>query len=304
MKIHKDNTGYITTTLIILMIIPALLLLLITLDQNQHHTQQTTNKIKTNTQAKITDQFKNEIPLEFKKTLSNITHNITQRKKPLKDAKTTIKEQLQQNINKKQQKYQDTHNIQINCTIKQIYQTKDPFTFQVYYTLTTKKENNQIQQTRKDEIQINDDKYPIYDPEPFLKARTIQQKNQVRYKNNPNLTNIYNDAYSGYQIRKCPYTNYHTHNNNNTLANCLDNHYYHTSHDGLCLLCRMENQTTCPHIGLETFIIPIFKTQKSITSIDHVLLNETNQYNGNIYTINSTTFLYLDNGHRQKYGLT
>ncbi|WP_304123460.1 hypothetical protein [Methanosphaera cuniculi] len=300
----KNNQGYITTTLILLMIIPAAILILITLDQNQHHIQQTSTQIENDKLTKTTQTYKDEITQQTQKAVSQVTQNQTKTKKPLKDAKQTIQEQLQKNLNTKTQQYQKTHNIQINCIINQVKQTNDPFTIKIDYTINATNKKNQITQTTSQQVTLENNKYPIYDPQPFLKAKVIKQQNEVRYKTNPNLTSTYTDAYSGYIIHKCPYADYHEHaNSNQTFKNCLKNHYYHISHDGLCLFCRMENKTTCPHNGLETFIIPVFKTQKAITSIDHVLFNQTNQYNGQCTQIDDNTYLYLDKGHKNKYGL-
>ena len=300
----KNNQGYITTTLILLMIIPTLMIILITLDQNQHHTQQTSTQIENDKLTKTTQTYKDEITQQTQKAVSEVTQNQTQTKKPLKDAKQTIKQQQQKNLNTKTQQYQKTHNIQIECIINQVKQTNDPFKIEINYTINAANKKSQITQTTSQQVTLENNKYPIYDPQPFLKAKVIKQQNTVRYKTNTNLTSTYNDAYSGYIIHKCPYSDYHEHaNSNQTFNYCLKNHYYHISHDGLCLFCRMENQTTCPHNGLETFIIPVFKTQKAITSIDHVLFNQTNQYNGQYTQIDDTTYLYLDKGHKNKYGL-
>ena len=54
-------------------------------------------------------------------------------------------------------------------------------------------------------------------------------------------------------------------------------------------------------MGIETFIIPVVVENTSIVSVDHVLFNE--KYNGNRYDITNSTFLYLDGGHKIKYGL-
>ena len=120
-----------------------------------------------------------------------------------------------------------------------------------------------------------------------------------------NNSNTYNNATQGAVIKKCPVEDYSQHGNSNTtIINCLNNHYYHNSHDGLCLFCRLENKTSCNHYGFETFIIPTETRNQAPVSIDHVLLNDINtQYEGDRIILNNTTIIYLDNGHKTKYGL-
>ena len=86
---------------------------------------------------------------------------------------------------------------------------------------------------------------------------------------------------------------------------CITNHYYHKSHDGLCIFCRLENKTACKDMGLETFILPTKNVTSAPVSVDHVLLNTTpnSQYHGNRIVINNTMVIYLDDGHKTKYGL-
>ena len=72
----------------------------------------------------------------------------------------------------------------------------------------------------------------------------------------------------------------------------------------MCLLCRLENKTSCNHYGFETFVLPTKLVDEAPASIDHVLLNDmNNQYPGSLITIGNNTLLYLDNGHKAKYGL-
>jgi len=121
-----------------------------------------------------------------------------------------------------------------------------------------------------------------------------------------NNSDVYNNSIEGCMIKKCPYEDYSSHGHSNeVIINCIDNHYYHKSHDGLCLLCRLEAKDTCPHYGLETFIVPTLIKDQAPVSIDHVLLNSTvnGQYGGNKIILNNTTVIYLDNGHKTKYGL-
>ena len=71
----------------------------------------------------------------------------------------------------------------------------------------------------------------------------------------------------------------------------------------------MEGHGTCSHYGLETFIVPgeYTETNSSITSIDHVIFSD-NPYSGNLICLNNSSntknFIFLDNGHKNKYGFS
>ena len=178
--------------------------------------------------------------------------------------------------------------------------------------MTLNDSNIKIDKDETKLIDITDSKYPIYDPLPTLKTGATLINNKLYYHDKLmdyiNLENntAYQNVITSIIIKKCPYHDYSQHGNNNqTINNCIKNNYYHNSHDGMCLLCRLENKTNCNHYGLETFITPsISQYDKAPASIDHVLLNDiNNQYEGNKIEINNKTILYLDNGHKSKYGL-
>ncbi|HEX7467417.1 MAG TPA: hypothetical protein VF324_02360, partial [Methanobacterium sp.] len=94
-----------------------------------------------------------------------------------------------------------------------------------------------------------------------------------------------------------------------------ENGYFHESSDGACFLCRLEGKSTCPHYGMETFIVPSeFFNSTSISapsSIDHVIFNDTppgdGTYPGRVfeyYSDGKNYFkIFLDNSHRLKYGI-
>lgn len=86
--------------------------------------------------------------------------------------------------------------------------------------------------------------------------------------------------------------------------------YFHESSDGSCFLCRLEGKATCPHYGFETFIVPSNSFNSTLIfapcSIEHVIFGD-DVYSGKgiVYYSNDSNYfkLFLDNGHRQKYGL-
>ena len=127
---------------------------------------------------------------------------------------------------------------------------------------------------------------------------------------------MYENSSSPLYIKKCPFDPYLSHGNSNklqTLKNCIENGYYHESNDGACFLCRLEGKSTCSHYGLETFIVPASNNKSVSTapcSIDHVIFNEdiNGTYNGEVVeyysSFNNYFRIFLDNGHRTKYGIS
>lgn len=311
MKLIKDSNGYISGILIILLIIPVIMLLIITIDENNHYINQTSENIQDNTLNTLTTDFQNEIKILTKETMSNITRSTIHKKQPLTNSKNTIKQTLQEKINQKEEEYYNKTGCNIDCNINEVKPADNPFKIEVDYTIKSNFKNNCFQRNKKEYIEITDSKYPVYDPLPALKTGTAPVNNTIQYGNN--LRNIihldnsdaYADAVQGCIIKECPYNDYSEHGHNRTIiTSCLKNHYYHESHDGLCIFCRLENKTSCSDMGLETFIIPAVAVDKAPVSIDHVLLNSADsQYSGNNITINDKTVIYLDNGHKSKYNL-
>ena len=89
-----------------------------------------------------------------------------------------------------------------------------------------------------------------------------------------------------------------------------DNGYFHDSNDGSCFLCRLEGKATCPDYGFETFIVPSNYSNSTLmfapSSIEHVIFDDyVYPGKGIVYYFDGSNYckLFLDNGHRQKYGL-
>lgn len=312
MKIINNEKGYTTSILLLTLLIPILLLTIITIEEYNHQVDNTVENLQSNKLKSVTEDFENEIILITKKSIHNITYEVTTTKKPLTNSRKTIKEDIQDKVNQLQQKYQK-ENIIIQTTITDIKESNDPFKIEIEYMLKSTSNNNtmKIEKTKKEQVEITDKNYPVYDPLPTLKTGAALQNNQVSYKNklynyiNINNSEAYIDSTQQVIISKCPYNEYIQHGNDNkTIENCIKNHYYHNSHDGMCILCRLENKTSCNHYGFETFIIPTKNFDKAPASIDHVLLNNPHeQYYGNNINISNTSIIYLDDGHKQKYGL-
>lgn len=312
MKIIKDQKGYTTSVIIFILIIPLIMLMIITIEEYSHETENIEKKTEAVKIQSKTEDFEREIITITQQTLHETTLNITTTNVPIKDSRTYIKNIINEKIEEKEKKYKKD-NIIINTSIKSVDSSDDPFKIEIKYHITATINNSQIKINRDEvkQVDITDSKYQVFDPLPVLKTGMTQKNNRINFEGKlSEIINLKNsDAYTNtmisFSIKKCPYDNYNQHGNDNqTISNCINNHYYHNSHDGMCLLCRMENKTSCTHYGFETFIIPTLNYDRAPASIDHVLLNDKNsQYMGNKIEIDNQTVLYLDNGHRAKYGL-
>lgn len=310
MKIINEEKGYTTSIILLIMIIPLILLLTITVEEYNHEVDSTVKNLQSKKMKSTAEDIENSIIISTKESLHNITLDAMIKKKALTNSRQSLKQAIQSRINL----YKNSHfkdSIIVDATIRDVKASDDPFKIEIHYSLTVTSNNSRISKDIKREVEITDKNYPVYDPLPTLKTGSAFTNDYVAYGYNLynyiNLENasVYINSIQPITIRKCPYDDYAQHGNDNkTILNCLNNHYYHNSHDGLCLLCRLENKTSCNDYGFETFIQPRIKTVNAPASIDHVLLNSRNtQYSGENITIDNNTVLYLDNGHKAKYGL-
>ena len=309
MKLLNDNKGYITGILIMVMIIPIMFLLITIIEQENHYINKTVENIQDNKLTIVTNDFQREIPLLTRKSMNNLTLSVIINRKPLVNATEELITDINYKLKEKEVFYEKNMGCIISCNVTDIKTSKtNPFQLEVSYKIDSKfREDSNISQGKKIYVELVDDEYPVYDPFAILKADTALSNDIVYYNQITQLENsgVYDNAISGCVIKPCPYTNYEEHGNNNTtILNCINNHYYHESHDGLCIFCRLENKTSCLDYGIETFVIPTKNEEKAPVSIDHVLLNDTEgQYMGQVHILDNNTILYLDNDHKNKYGL-
>ena len=311
MKIINDEKGYATSILLLVMLIPILLLLVITIDEYDHNVNSTVEVLESDQIKSISEDFENEIIILTKESLHNVTYDVVNSKRSITD-KDTIKNFIQDKINERKNNYHG-NDFLINCEITDLKPSNDPFKVELDYSLVVSTRDNKIKNVKNGQrfVEITDKKFPVYDPLPTLKTGATFNVNYISYDSklsdyiNLDNADVYSNTIQPIIIRECPLNDYTQHGNSNeTFLSCLNNHYYHNSHDGMCLFCRLENKTSCNHYGFETFILPTKLVDDAPTSIDHVLLNDrNNQYPGNSITIGNDSFLYLDNGHKAKYGL-
>lgn len=306
MNIVNDDKGYITSILIVIIIIPIILLLISTINQSNEIVGNSTEKSESNRLSSITSDFQNDVESIVKKSLSNLTITVINTKEPVNNASSELKDMVQEELNYTQSEYYNNTGCIISCNITNIEPSSDPFNISIDYNISTELDNKEINKVIHEDINVIDNHTLIYDPLPVLVNDSMSSESKEFYGSF--LFSLVNDSnrINSRTIKKCPYEDYTEHGHNSTvMSNCLDNGYYHESHDGLCILCRLENRTSCPHMGLETFVLPTVMTTEAPVSVDHVLLNTTKNgvYKGNLLMVNNSAFLYLDGGHTSKYGL-
>lgn len=307
MKIINDDKAYTTSILLLVLLVPIMLLIITAIDQYSHDVNNTVEKLESDKIRSIASDFEDEITRITKQSLHNITYET------VTTGRSTGRDKIIRHVQDRINMLNTDPRYEIECQVFDIRPSDDPFKIELTYFFEISTQDNKIRFTKNNRkpVEITDKNYPVYDPLPTLKTGARFREGYVFYQNKlseyviSDTHDIYVNVKQHIIIRECPINDYGQHGNSNeSVMFCLNNQYYHNSHDGMCLLCRLENRTGCNHNGLETFILPTDVADVAPTSIDHVLLNDrNNQYPGNMITINNNTKLYLDNGHKTKYGL-
>ncbi|MDI6643894.1 MAG: hypothetical protein QME14_02460 [Methanobacteriaceae archaeon] len=313
-----DEKGYIVSSLSFLLMIPAILLVFIIFTVNNIGTEPSSIAIQSKNVFYEVNDLKNNIPRISKKVINEISMQVIDRG-AVNDSREVVKEKLQLKINQILAKSEFNDGLRINCTVLSVETGDDPFIIQINSTIHVSKNTVVHEENISQNISIEGlpDCLPFIVCSEFGKPEIIEDKiyyNSYLFEflNNKNISNseVYINATSPFLIKKCPYHPYTVHGNLLNLKNCIENGYYHESNDGACYLCRLEGKNTCPHYGIETFIIP--QCMKNSTfimapcSIDHVLFNKTSFYGMGIDYYQNNLYYYkifLDNGHRLKYGI-
>lgn len=321
-----DQKGYIISGLSFLLIIPAIYLVVVFADMTHTGSQSQALLVQSDVVFSTSRDIDENLPLIAVNVLQKTANDVVASGEPLQGSKTVIKNGLQGEVDNLTEKY-SIEGINTTCRIISVDSSKDPFKVQINSTISINKSNVSHMENLSHDVSIIDPNYPIPDPLPFIKCknfggvtntstRIIYGSSLVNFLKSRNMSSveIYLNATSPLIIKKCPYDPYKTHGqstNLTNLKNCVNNGFFHESSDGACFLCRLEGKATCPHYGIETFIIPPLSTNDRLDyapcSIDHVIFNDSSYRGyGLIYYSNITGFykLYLDNGHRSKYGLS
>jgi hypothetical protein len=333
-----DNNGYVIGGLSFLMIIPAVILSIILI--NLINLDISTNTVlKSDTMFHISNDVERNIPILTRLSLKETAENVVKNTEPVSNSRITIKNDLQSKIDNLTRNYQENTGVTVYCEIKSVDSARDPFEVHVMSIISVQKGNvsyirdicqniSYLDYNFSERLSIEVVKIP--DPLPLIKTkkyganvtgnRINYGSSLTKYLNSKGINGsfVYENASSPLYIKKCPFEPYNVHGNCNgffNLKNCIDNGFYHESNDGACLLCRLEGKATCNHLGIETFIVPDKSTNyflKGPSSPDHVIFSENGPYgygtySGNVFQYyssgNVSYKLFLDNGHRLKYGI-
>ena len=337
-----DNNGYVMSLFSFFLILPAFLLLMVLADMTVGEADAQQATLNSQDVLGVANDLETNLPLIGREVLRDKSFEVISSGNPLLNSRKEVKGEFQNRMDIFCSKYSG-NGMLVECTILNVDNSYDPFCVEVKSRVAVRKGTLKHQVNLTQNISLTNGSFSIYDPLPFVKCKnhggvTITEdrifygNSLANYLKSRGLKNFeaYENATSSLYIKKCPYDPYILHGNTNELVNlknCIENGFYHESSDGACFLCRLEGKGTCPHYGIETFITPApsvnapFSNQSAnITfpdnsstapsSVDHVIFNDTGShgtYSGCklIYFTNGThSFqLYLDNSHRQKYGL-
>jgi hypothetical protein len=322
-----DNGGYVMTGTSFLLILPVLTLFMVLVVVNYADTESKAQFIESENCLHVFQDLESNIPRLARQILKEEAYTVINSGKPLPDSKKSTRDNLQLKVDQVAQNY-DNHGLKVNCTVLSIKESDNPFEVEVTSSVVVQKNKVSHQEILHQKISINELNDPLPDPMPFVKcneyggasinsSRIYYGHSLASYLEQRGEKNwmVYENASSPLFINQCPYDPFVFHGDPvtmGTLKNCLDNGFYHESNDGACYLCRLEGKSTCPHQGLEIFILPHPTSNQSDyapCSVDHVLFAEDGS---DIYPGGSIQYhqegdlifqLYLDDSHRKKYGL-
>ncbi|MDR0900188.1 MAG: hypothetical protein LBM26_00850 [Methanobrevibacter sp.] len=324
-NIIKNQNGYVFTGLTAIMIVSFMIIAILMLNVVIELNKNSSDSIDSNSFNYLIEDYNKNIAILGRTTIEKITNETINSYTPAYDASDMIEKELEEKLNEVNEELMENQAINIETDVLSVYNGEDPYHINVKTLVIAKKGNFSYNNVVESKIAIDG----LKDPLPFLMCRNnptltengtkIAYGNSLKsYLDDCGLDNAdgYLNASSPLIIKKCPYDPYENHGYGHTMKNCIDNSYYHESADGSCYLCRLEGKCGCGHYGLETFIIPNkiaiedynngnFK-DKGISASDHVIFNE--QYPGNSLVFYKNNgfyeFLFLDDSHRAKYGLS
>ena len=320
-----DQKGYIISVLSFLLIIPAILIVAVFLDMTNIGIGSQSLTIQSDVTFYTAKDIERNIPVIMEKTLQKTANDVIKTGDPLTNSRIVIKNSLQKEMDNLSEKYH-YDDMNVTCKIWSVAPSPDPSKIEVNSTVYVKKGNLAHNESISQNISIMGPDYPIPDPLPFIKCKKYGKITNTSTKilygsslanllkaENVKNADVYKNATSPLFLKRCPYDPYINHGNFPpfiALKNCIDNGYFHDSSDGSCFLCRLEGKATCPDYGFETFIVPYNSSNSTLVyapcSSEHVIFdNYVYQGKGIIYYSYGSNYckLFLDNGHRQKYGL-
>ncbi len=322
-----EQKGYVLGGMAFLLMIPAILMIITFADMVKTGEESVSATLQSDSAFFAVNDIEKNAPIITTDLIRETADNITLTGIPLTNSRLTIKSTLQEKIDDFTLDYTGQTGIdEIKCTVLKVGSSPDPFKIEINYNIYIKKGRIVHNETITQFIDISNKHIP--DPMPFIKLKDfgipkrdnnagliIYDSSLFDFLNSRGLENavVYNNSTSPLFINKCPYDPYISHGNgdfSSIIKNCLYVKYFHESSDGACFMCKLEGKATCPHYGMETFIVPSVSHNssqiKAPCSSDHVIFNEST-YPGTEFEYyregNDYYNLFLDDGHRQKYGL-
>ncbi|MBE2900022.1 hypothetical protein DNK57_04220 [Methanothermobacter thermautotrophicus] len=296
-----DDCGYVMAGTALLLMIPALIVTAMMLSLSEANSDMKTERTLSASVEGAAWDIRDNIPIITREILNETAWEVINGTIPEGDVRELVRGRVQERVDRLCMSHR---NINASCRVNSVEGTEDPFQVEVNSTIEI--HGGDIEHAENISVRVTVEGLP--DPLPFRvlgrpehSATSIEYGDALRgYLDSKGVDGeAYVNATGPLIIRRCPYEPYSCHGLEGLHA-CILNGYYHESRDGACYLCRLEGKTSCPHMGLETFIIPSVDVGEAPVSIDHVLFNET--YNGEALNI-SGFIIYLDGGHRTKYGV-
>ncbi len=293
-----DDSGYLMGGAAFLLMIPLVIIAMMMLGLDEHMASCTAEAAASSSVKRAAEDLKDNIPIITREVLNESAYRVING-----DECPDIRENIQERLDRICSGYL---NLNASCTVNSVESSSnDPFQVEVNATIRITEGNTGHLENVSERVSVEG----LPDPLPFRVLGKLQHNSTTvdygdKLSNHLNSCGVRGDLYINatgpFIIRRCPYEPYDCHGHDGVLINCLLNGYYHESHDGACYLCRLQGRASCPHPGLETFIIPGVCASSGPVSADHVLFTEP--YEGD--PVNCSGFiLYLDGGHKLKYGL-
>ena len=338
-----DNRGYVMGGMSFLLVLPAIILCMVFIDLAIAGENSTVLHLESGTTLNLAKDVEANIPLVGREVIKDTADGVAKTGEPLLDSRKTVRNKIQIKMDEISLSFYNNTGLNVECNITSVDSAADPFQVEVNSSILVKKDSVTHQENISQNISIIEPQCPLKDPLPFIKCKNYGgvQINGSKIFYGSSLTQYlmargvenamsYENATTPLIIKKCPYDPYLWHGKDPgfiILKNCIENGYFHESSDGSCFLCRLEGKGTCPHYGMETFISPgkisdsTFNSGHNSTSndtvlsgpcsSDHVIFNDTIWFGGTysgreiVFYFDGLNYfkLFLDNGHRQKYGL-
>ena len=326
-----DQKGYVMSGLSFLLILPAILLVAVFVDMTTLGGESVGLVMQSDATFYAAKDMERNVDSLCVQVMRDAANEAIATGDPLPNSRIIIEQRLQEKVDAMAANYNTSIGAdEVSCTILAVGQSRDNFKVQVNSTIYVKKGTSTHSETVSQDVSLLGESMP--DPLPFIKLKGYQgitrdnASGKILYGSalaqylkdkgvNATAANVYINATSPLYVRDCPYEPYTIHGNATdkegnilVLKNCLSNKYFHDSNDSACYFCRLEGQALCSHMGIETFIIPQPTTaSSSIISIDHIIFKGTyspsDYASGLVYTSSLNDKLFLDSGHRSKYGL-